>query len=180
MGMDALFVDLARSFYLSGQAFWATEESMKKIKENVIFLEHNLIGKIAPDLTLENIDGEYVNLHKIKSKITILLIWEPNCSHCREFVPKFHDEVYEKFRDKGLQVYSIYSMTNKEEWNDFLIKHNLFDWINVWDENQTTQFKILYDARKTPAVYILDENKKIIAKGMGADQIGDLMKTILK
>jgi hypothetical protein len=37
----------------------------------------------------------------------------------------------------------------------------------------------LYDARKTPAVYILDENKKIIAKGLNVEQIGDLMKNIL-
>jgi peroxiredoxin len=179
MGMDALFVDLARTYYFSGQAFWSTEESLKKIRENVVFVEHNLIGLTAPDLTLENIDGEFVNLHKIKSKITIVMIYEPNCSHCKVFVPQFHKDVYQEFKDKGLTVYAIYSMTNKEEWSEFLTKHNLYDWINVWDENQNSQFKILYDGRKTPAVYILDENKKIIAKGLGVEQISDLMKNIL-
>lgn len=179
MGMDALFVDLARSFYLSGQAFWATEESLKKIRENVIFAENNLIGKTAPDLTLENIDGEFVNLHKIKSKITVLLIFEPECSHCKVFVPQFHKDVYQKFKNKGLAVYAIYSMSDKEEWNEFLIKHNLYDWINVWDETHISQFKVLYDARKTPAVYVLDENKKIIAKGMSVEQIDNLMKILL-
>ena len=180
MGMDALFVDLARTYYLSGQAFWATDESIKKIRENVAFAEHNLIGKIAPDLTLENIDGEFVNLHKIKSKITVVLIYEPECSHCKVFVPQFHKDVYQKFKDKGLAVYAIYSMDKKEEWSEFLIKHNLYDWINVWDETHISQFKVLYDARKTPAVYILDENKKIIAKGLGVEQIGELMKVLLK
>jgi peroxiredoxin len=179
MGMDALFVDLARSYYLSGQAFWATEESLKKIKENVIFAENNLIGKTAPDLTLENIDGEFVNLHKIQSKVTILLIYEPDCSHCKVFVPQFHKDVYQKFKNKGLAVYAIYSMADKEEWNEFLIKHNLYDWINVWDETHISQFKVLYDARKTPAVFVLDENKKIIAKGMSVEQIDNLMKNLL-
>jgi thiol-disulfide isomerase/thioredoxin len=179
MGMDALFVDLARSFYFSGQAFWATEESLKKIKENVTFFEHNLIGKIAPNLTFENIDGEFVNLHKIQSKITIVLIYEPGCSHCKIFVPQLHENVYKKFKDKGLAVFAIYSMDNKEEWNDFLIKENLFDWVNVWDENHISQFKILYDARKTPVVYVLDENKKIIAKGMTVEQIGEMMGNLL-
>jgi len=179
MGMDALFVDLARKYYLSGQAFWTTEESMKKIRENVAFAEHNLIGKTAPDLTLENIDGEFINLHKIQSKITIVLIYEPDCSHCKVFVPQFHKDVYQQFKDKGLKVFAIYSMDKKEEWTEFLTKHNLYDWINVWDETHISQFKILYDARKTPAVYILDENKKIIAKGMGVEQIGDLMKNLL-
>jgi peroxiredoxin len=179
MGMDALFVDLARTYYLGGQAFWTNEESMKKIRENVVFAEHNLIGLTAPDLTLENIDGEFVNLHKIKSKVTIVLIFEPECSHCKVFVPQFHKDVYQKFKDKGLAVYAIYSMADKEEWNEFLTKHNLFDWINVWDETHVSQFKVLYDARKTPAVYVLDETKKIIAKGMTVEQIGLLMKNLL-
>lgn len=180
MGMDALFVDLARTYYLSGEAFWANEETMKSVRENVAFKEHNLIGQTAPDLTLENIEGEYVNLHKINSKITILMIYEPNCSHCKEFVPKLHDDIYQKFKNNGLEIFAIYSMDDKEEWNDFLIKHNLFDWINVWDQNHISQFKILYDARKTPATYILDENKKIIAKGMTVEQIGNLMQNILQ
>ncbi len=179
MGMDALFVDLARKYYFSGQAFWTTDEAMKKIRENVAFAEHNLIGKIAPDLTLENIDGEFVNLHKIQSKITIVLIYEPDCSHCKEFVPHLHKDVYQQFKDKGLKVYAIYSMDKKEEWAEFLAKHNLYDWINVWDENHISQFKILYDGRKTPAVYILDENKKIIAKSITVEQIGELMKNLL-
>ncbi len=179
MGMDALFVDLARTYYLSGQAFWASEESMKKIRENVMFAEHNLIGMTAPDLTLENIDGEFVNLHKIKSKITIVLIFEPDCSHCKVFVPRLHKEVYQQYKDKGLKVYAIYSMDKKEEWTEFLTKNNLYDWINVWDENHISQFKILFDGRKTPVVYILDENKKIIAKALSVEQIGDLMKNIL-
>jgi peroxiredoxin len=180
MGMDALFVDLARKYYFSGQAFWATDEAMKKIRENVAFAEHNLIGKIAPDLTLENIDGEHVNLHKIESKITIVLIYEPDCSHCKEFVPQLYNDVYQQFKNKGLKVFAIYSMDKKEEWAEFLTKHNLYDWINVWDENHISQFKILYDARKTPAVYILDENKKIIAKSITVEQIGGLMKGMLK
>lgn len=180
MGMDALFVDIANKYYLSGQAFWTTEESMKKIRENVMFAEHNLIGKTAPDLSLETYDGEYVNLHKIVAPITVVLIYEPGCSHCKEFVPKFHDEVYLKYKDKGLKVFAIYSMDKKEEWTEFLIKHKLFDWINVWDERHLSQFKILYDARKTPGVYVLDKNKKIIAKSMNIEQLAGLMQQELR
>jgi peroxiredoxin len=175
MGMDALFVDIARRYYLSGQAFWTTEESMKKIRENVMFAEHNLIGLKAPDLTLETFDGEFVNLHKINAKVTVILIYEPGCSHCKEFIPKFHDEVYAKYKSNGLQVFAIYTMDKKPEWEEFLQKHKLFDWINAWDERHISQFKVLYDARKTPGIYVLDENKKIIAKGMSVEQLAGLI-----
>ena len=179
LGMDALFVDLARTYYLSGDAFWASDESMKIIRENVVFFEHNLIGKTAPDLTLESVDGEFVNLHKIKAKITAVLIYEPNCSHCKEFVPQLYKEVYLPFKDKGLEIFAIYSMDKKEEWVEFLHDYNLYGWINVWDEHHASQFKISYDARKTPGIYLLDENKKIIAKKLSVEQIVQFMKMVL-
>jgi len=171
MGMDALFVDLANDYYFSGKAFWASENSLEKIRENVLFLKDNLIGHTAPDLMMESYDGEFISLHQEEAPLTVVLIYEPNCGHCKVFVPKFHDEVYQKFKDKGLQVFAIYSMDNKEEWSDFLIKHDLFDWINVWDPDHTTRFKILLDARTTPGVYVLDENKTIIAKKMDVEQL---------
>jgi peroxiredoxin len=175
LGMDALFVDLAKTYYLSGKAFWASEESMKKIRENVLFIEPNLIGKIAPDLTLESVDGEYFNLHQIESELTLVLIYEPNCSHCKVFVPEFYNNVYQKYKNKGLQVFAIYSMDKKEEWVEFLDKEKLWDWINVWDKENISRFKILYDVRKTPRVYLLDKNKKIIAKELSVEQLGHLI-----
>lgn len=176
MGMDALFVDLANDYYLSGEAFWANEESMEKIRENVLFMKDNLIGKTAADLTFENFDGEFINLHQIDSKLTIVVIYEPNCSHCKVFVPQLYKDVYLPNKDKGLQVFAIYSMTDKEEWATFLTKNNMFDWINVWDEHQTSRFKITYDARQTPAVYVLDENKKIIAKKLSIEQLNKIVQ----
>lgn len=171
MGMDALFVDLARDFYLTGEAFWASDESLEKIRENVLFFENNLIGNTAPDLTLESFKGDYKNLHEIQSELTMVLIYEPNCSHCKEMVPKIYKDIYLPNSHKGLQVYAIYSMSDKKEWEEFLNKHQMFDWINVWDEYHTSGFKVLYDARKTPCVYILDQNKEIIAKKLNMDGI---------
>ena len=66
-------------------------------------------------------------------------------------------------------------MDNKEEWTAFLTKHNLYDWINVWDENNVSGFKILYDARKTPGVYVLDKDKKIVAKKLTVEQLKKFM-----
>jgi len=176
LGMDALFVDLAKTYYLSGEAFWATDKSMKKIRENILFMENCLIGKTAPDLTLESVDGEYFNLHKINKKLTAVIIYEPNCSHCKVFVPEFYNNVYQKYKNKGLEVFAIYSMDKKEEWIEFLERHKMWDWINVWDKEHISQFKILYDARKTPRIYVLDENKKILTKDLTVEQLEDFIR----
>jgi len=172
MGMDALFVDIAKTYYLSGEAFWADSTTLAKIRENVIFREHNLIGQTAPDLVLESISGnEFFRLHQLNNKITLVLIYEPGCSHCNEFVPMLYEEVYIPYRDKGLEVYAIYSMDNHREWENFVRKYALTDWINVWDEDHSSGFKILYDARTIPQLYVLDENKTIIAKKLSVEQV---------
>jgi len=179
MGMDALFVDLAKRYYLSGETFWTTPESLKKIRENVLFIENNLIGMSAPDLTLESVDEKFFSLHQISAQYTIVVLYEPDCSHCNVFMPRLYSEVYQEFRDKGLEVYAIYTMDNKEEWKNFIDEYNLHDWINVWDQYNVSRFKILYDARTTPGVYLLDENKKIVAKKMSVDQIKDYLEKVL-
>lgn len=179
MGLDALFVDLAQSYYLNGNAFWASDESLKKIKENVLFMEQNLIGKTAPDLTLESIDGEYINLHQINKKRTCVLIYEPDCSHCKEFVPQLYKEVYLKYKEKGLEVFAIYSMDKKDEWTEFIEEHKMWDWINVWDKDHISQFKVLYDGRTTPGIFVLDENKKILAKKITVKQLDKILQNDL-
>jgi peroxiredoxin len=179
MGMDALFVDIARRYYLSGDAFWATDEALEKIRENVLFFENNLIGRQAPDLTLEGLDGQYYNLNQIDARYTLVIIYEPGCSHCKEFVPQLYNQVYLPFRDKGLEVFAIYSMNKKEEWESFLYEHELHDWMNVWDEHHVSRFKILYDARTTPGIFILDGQKKIVAKKMTVEQVRLFMQSEL-
>ncbi len=180
MGMDALFVDIAKKYYLTGEAFWASKESMDKIEENLMFLENNLIGMRAPDLTLESLEGEYINLHQIDALYTIVLIYEPECSHCSEFVPELYSKVYNTYKEKGLEVYAIYSMDSKNEWISFIDEHGLSGWINVWDKNHVSRFKILYDGRYTPGIYLLDNNKTIIGKKMSVDQINNFLEYHLK
>ena len=180
MGMDALFVEIAKRYYISGEAFWANEKTMESIRENLLFAKNNLIGMIAPELQLESInEEEYFSLHQIDAKVTLLLIYEPNCSHCKVFVPELHKKIYSKYKDKGFEVYAIYSMDNKEEWEEFVEKHDLYDWINVWDEKHLSNFKITYDARKTPGIYLLDENKEIIAKKLTIEQVESYLEKLL-
>mgnify|MGYP001024831273 CR=1 FL=1 len=164
MGMDALFVDLARDYYLSGKATWADSSTVATVRENVIFLENNLIGMQARNLRMETFDGQPYYLCQPATPYTILLFYEPNCSHCQEFVPKLYDEIYLPFHDKGLEIVAAYTMNNRKEWSDFMEKHHLNEWVNVWDPYHLSRFKIIYDTRTTPSIYLLDKDKKIIAK----------------
>lgn len=179
MGMDALFVDLANDYYLAGEAAWADSTALEKIRENKIFLQNNLIGKQARDFRMKTHDGEDFRLYEQNSDYLILVFYEPNCSHCREFVPRLYREVYERFRNQGVDVVAVNSMTLKKDWSEFIEEHELGGWHNVWDENNRSQFRVDYDLRTTPKTYLLDKDKKIIAKKCSIEFLTQYLPALL-
>lgn len=179
MGMDALFADLARDFFLAGKTPWMDENATDIIKENLRFIENNLIGMQASDFQMEDPGGIPFRLYQLQSKYTVLIFYEPNCGHCREYMAALYRDIYLPYRDQGLDVVAIYSMNNKEEWVKYIEDNDYTDWNNVWDEHHLTRFRIIYDTRFTPSVYLLDENKQIIAKKFNIDYLHYLLPQLL-
>lgn len=171
MGLDAAFVDLARRYYLSGQASWADSTLMANIKERVIKLQYNLIDMKAQDLALETIDGEFVKLHEIDANYTILYFFETDCGHCKKVAPLLKSEILDVYKDMGLEVMAIYTQQKKEDWQKYINDNKLFDFINCYDPNYQSNFRIFYDVYSTPTIYLLDKDKKIVAKRLDIENL---------
>ena len=180
MGMDAAFVKLARKYYLSGQATWADSTLMANIRERVIKLQFNLIGMKSHDLTMETPEGEFVRLHEVEAPYTVLYFWEPDCGHCEKITPRLKTEIYDKYKEMGLEVFAVCTQDTKEDWENFIADHNLFDFINCYDPNFHTNFRIYYDVYSTPIMYLLDKNKNIIAKRLDVDTLKSFLDNELK
>ena len=175
MGIENVFVALANKYYLSGEAFWANEQLLNQIRQDVELRENNLIGMTAKELLLEDIDGNYHSLMQQSSKYTILVFWEPECGHCQTEIPKLYNEV---FLQKNLSVFAVCTMSNKLEWQTFIQENELKDWINVWDPYQTSNYNQLYGVQSTPSIFLLDEDKKIIAKNMNVDNLKKILESL--
>lgn len=171
MGMDAAFVSLAKKYYLSGQAVWADSTLMANIKERVIKLQFNLLGMKSQDLMMETPEGAFVRLHEVDAPFTILYFWEPDCGHCKKITPLIKTEIYDKYKNIGVKVFAVCTQNQKEEWENAIADYNLFDFINCYDPNYQTNFRIYYDVYSTPIIYLLDKDKKIIAKRLDIDTI---------
>ena len=174
MGMDAVFVHMTDNYYKKGDAYWVDSLQLQKIIKRSDQLKPILIGKIAPDLKMKDGNMKEIPLHSVKAKHTILFIWDPDCGHCKKEAPKLL-EVYKKLKSKGLEVYAVCSAVDLEKWQKFITENNL-NWINVWDPYNTTNFRHIYDVYSTPIVYLLDENKEIIAKRIGVEQIEEIIE----
>jgi thiol-disulfide isomerase/thioredoxin len=170
MGMDKVLVHIAETYYLTDRVDWYDEESTKKLKDHIAKLQFNLIGNIAQDLKMETIDEQYTRLHEINAKYTLVYFWEPNCGHCKKVTPKVY-ELYQEFSRDEFEVLAIYTQRNKEEWTKYIYDKGYEDWINAWDPFLLTNFKFFYNVNSTPIIFLLDENKKIIAKRIGHETL---------
>ncbi len=179
MGMDAAMVALAEKYYLSGKAYWANDEFITNLKKRVEEVKPTLIGKVAHDLKMESITGEFFRLHEVNAALTILLFYEPDCGHCKKEIPELYSKVFEKYRNKGVQVFAVYNLHDKKKWEEFINENGLVGWINVYDPYHTTRFRNYYDIKSTPMIYVLDKNKRIIAKRIDAQQLPSFLDRAL-
>ena len=60
--------------------------------------------------------------------------------------------------------------------NEYIYEENFDTWINVWDPYNLTNFRFFYNINSTPMMYLLDENKKIIAKKISAETLRNILE----
>ncbi len=133
---------------------------------------------------------KYINLYDIKAKYIVLWFMDPECSHCRAETPQLYRIFTNDLKDKGVVVLDIYLERNTDDWArfcnhigkwfDFVEKHHFYadGWINAWNPFDKHRFN--YDINATPKVYLLDKDKKIIAKNLGPEQIKQIIDDLEK
>jgi thiol-disulfide isomerase/thioredoxin len=179
MGMDKAFVVLSEKYILNDPKTWLDTSTVRKVRERVIAVKPNLIGNLAPELKLSDSEGNYYSLRQTNAIYTLLYFWEPDCSHCQKTTPLLNKELYQEFKNKGVQIYAVLTQNNKEKWMKAVQEYKIQEWTNVWDPIYVSNFRKLYDVTSTPIIYILDKNKKIVAKRLDVESSVKFLKANL-
>ncbi len=179
MGMDAVYVHLVQNYYDKGTAYWVDDANLKKISDRAKSLSPLLIGKVPPNMVLKDLGGKYVSMHDVasKNKYTVLFLYDSGCGHCKKAAPKLKKGIDTlKAKKIDVEVYAACTEVNDQEWRKFVKDKSITEWINVADIDKHSYFRSQYDITSTPQVYIVDKNKKIIAKRLGAEQVQDFIE----
>jgi thiol-disulfide isomerase/thioredoxin len=182
MGMESVWAKLAEDYYLKGLAGWADTTFLSDIRSEYKKVRFNRIGMTAKDLPLQDSLNRKVQLFNLGRKYTLLVFFEPSCGHCKKEIPSLHDNLYKKYADKGLDVACVYMPVDKKEWLGFVNEHHLHGtyWHNLWDPNRTSYYWEFYNTATTPSIYLLDKDKKIIAKKLSEETLDQLLGDLLK
>lgn len=182
LGTDGAFVHIAENYYVGEPALWDTS-TVRKMKERVAVLKPLLVGKTLPDMFLTDTLGKEIVIPKIDADYTVLFIYDPDCGHCRESAPKLA-KAYQGLKAKNVKVIAASIDRTPVKWKKFIQEFKLQELIHGIDihknpqtgkEEYYTDFKNSFDIYATPVVYVLDKDKKIIAKRLPVEQLEDFI-----
>ena len=179
VGMPAMWESIV--FTSSGESkgsviradYQSVEEFINETELAIEMFYRNPLGERITDLELYSNKNKSINLHSIQSKYTVIYFYSLSCGVCNA-VTKELDKIYQKYKDKGLEVIAIYTGKDKK-WKRY-IKENGFDWINLWDKKGKSGMFDKFDLLDVPAIYFLDENQITIAKDINPDLVSALME----
>jgi len=177
MGMDEVFVNLYDQYIKTGEMDYGLDAKTKQnIQEYADKIRSSMIGRLGANLIMQDQNLQPKSLYNVKAKYTILYFFRPDCSHCREETPKLVD-FYNKSKGKfGLEVFAVSTDSSMKKMRDFIVEFKT-NWITVDGPRSYLKkhFLSLYHADTTPTIYILDDKKKIIAKGITVEQLDEFL-----
>ncbi len=208
MGMDAVFVHMAQTYYCpkdgsKSRATWMDADKLKKLCERADKEAPLIIGSVGMNIILpDTTEGNWTSYYNMPDKYVLLAFWDPHCGHCKKVLPKLHEDWKEKLKPLGVGVFAIAKATDSTlfaDWKAF-IRENHLDWTNVgltwhvYEEAKTASYKFIpkytnieslnyantWDVYSTPKFFLLDKDHKIVGKQLDVDQMVDLINALEK
>lgn len=186
MGLDAVFAHLYVDYHSKGLSPWLTDKQHQEIAKRGNMILLNLIGLPAANLEMLDTADKKTSLYDVSADYIVVCFWDPTCGHCKEQVPKI-DSIYQaSWKNHNVKIFGVLTEDVKKEWIQYIRDHKLDGWINVYEtkemekadvDNQRPSFRQSYDVTMTPTLFLLDKDKRIVAKKLTWEQIDDLLKT---
>jgi hypothetical protein len=188
---DSVFIHLFEKHIAPKKYSWLTESQRQMISEKAYYLMGKMIGSPATDIQLPNLQGQVTSLYSLTSNYTILAFWDPTCSHCRETLPKLDSMYRTKWKRKGISIFAFGSESEGVigDWTNYIEKHHLQAWTNVYNTQEENRNRVkaglkaypeIYDVWYYPSFFVLDKNKRFMAKKLTFEQMVDFLKLNVK
>ncbi|RYG52242.1 MAG: redoxin domain-containing protein [Chitinophagaceae bacterium] len=186
MWEDAVFVHLFQKYFAQKEYDWLTPSGKKMITDRAYNLMANIMGNPAENISLPDTSGKTQSLYASKSDYTIVCFWDPTCGHCRDLVPVLDSMYKAKWKSAGVKIYAVAKETegSRKDWMNMINKHQLGEWTNVYYSKAEDKKRVdagipgysqLYDAQIVPTIYLLDKEKRIVAKKLTWQQIDEIL-----
>lgn len=139
------------------------------------------IGDQAPDIIMENPDGQTIKLSQLRGKVVFIDFWASWCRTCRvenSNITKAYGQYHAQNFDvgNGFEVFSVSLDKDKDVWvkaieNDRLIWPYHVSDLKKWDSPIVETYNFTY----LPHNLLIDGEGKIIAKGLFGNKLEEVL-----
>ncbi|MCQ2301352.1 MAG: peroxiredoxin family protein [Bacteroidales bacterium] len=158
MTQDKVFIYLFDNYFSKLEIKDLKEENLAMIADKAERLRRLQINQIAPDFKGKDINGQPFDLHEIESRYVVLVFFDHGCSVCNEEI--------DGLKKSALPETTIVAVDTHP---DSQVADANF--INISAKDSESDLFELYDIESTPIIFVLDSQKRIIAKKIKANQI---------
>ncbi len=137
----------------------------KQINERIASTTSTSVGAIAPEITMNDPQGNPVSLSSLRGQYVLLDFWASWCAPCREENPNVVN-AFNQYKDKGFTVFGVSLDRDKDKWLK-AVETDKLAWTHVSDlKYWNNEAAKLYGVQAIPANYLLDKEGRIIAKNL--------------
>ena len=123
-------------------------------------------GDIAPDFTVEMLDGNKVTLSALQGKPTLLIFWATWCPPCRLELSKLQEHIIDRYGDK-INVLPISRGEERAKVEEYISKMGYTFAVGL-DGDQSIYRK--YATNYIPRCFVIDAKGKVLYSGVGYDE----------
>ncbi|MFM8320672.1 MAG: redoxin domain-containing protein [Chloroflexota bacterium] len=111
-------------------------------------------GFLAPEFTLNDLDGQPVELAGLRGKAVLVNVWASWCGPCRAEMPAMQ-RVYQDYRERGLVILGVNAANqdNPDQARSFIAEQGLTFPILLDERGQVSE---LYAVRSLPTSFFID------------------------
>ena len=151
----------------------ATDSEREEIMDIAERYERVKIGLKTPDIHTKTIKKLEFTLSEIKSKNTLIFFWSYSCPHCREILKELGKLAK---KDKDLAIITVNVSGDFKKVKCLLKKSGLKNAYNIADgKGWNSPIVEDYAVDMTPSLFLLDENKILIAKPFDIEEVINLL-----
>lgn len=138
------------------------------------------VGKTAPDIEGEDLDGTKFKLSDYKGKVTVVTFWGSWCGPCMGMVPHERSLV-ERLKDKPFALIGVNSDTDKSKLKKVMEKEKI-TWRSFWcgTDGPGGPIPTAWNVRGWPTIYVLDAKGVIRAKNVRGQEMDKAVDGLLE
>jgi len=142
----------------------------------VVSLTLHLIPSRAPDIHLNFINGQTVNVHSYKGKPLLVTFWSITCTFCLEEIPAL-TRLYNELNPHGLEIIGIAMSYDPPNRVIELSEKRKIPYSIALDINSNAE-KAFGNIRTTPTSFLINSDGKIVQHNVGTMNMKKLRSKI--